>query len=48
MFSLKIDSFRGYENQEFKFSKYNILIGENSGGKTSLIKMLMLLKQLCH
>lgn len=45
MFSLKIDSFRGYENQEFKFSKYNILIGENSGGKTSLIKMLMLLKQ---
>ena len=48
MYSLKIDSFRGYENQEFEFSKYNILIGENSGGKTSLIKLIKLLNQSIH
>lgn len=45
MFSLGIDSFRGFDCQKFNFAKYNILIGENSGGKTSLLKLLMLLKQ---
>lgn len=45
MFDLFVNNFRGYENQTFNFSKYNILIGENSGGKSSLLKLIMLLKQ---
>jgi predicted ATPase len=45
MFNLTINNFRAYKNTSFNISKTNILIGENSGGKTSLIKLLLLLKQ---
>ena len=45
MFNLKIHNFRSFQNQDFNFSKVNILIGENSGGKSSLLKFLLSLKQ---
>lgn len=45
MFKFKINNFRSYKEQEFDFSRVNILIGENSGGKSSLIKSLLALKQ---
>lgn len=50
MFNLEIENFRGFNNINNKnntldISKTNILIGENSGGKTSFIKLLLLLKQ---
>lgn len=45
MFNLKINNFRGFTEQDFTFKKVNILIGENSGGKSSLIKFLLLMKQ---
>jgi predicted ATPase len=45
MFNLKVNNFRGFTDQDFTFKKVNILIGENSGGKSSLIKFLLLLKQ---
>lgn len=45
MFDLFVNNYRGYENQNFSFAKYNIFIGENSGGKSSLLKLIMLLKQ---
>ena len=45
MFNLKINNFRSFQNQSFEFSRVNILIGENSGGKSSLLKFLLALKQ---
>jgi predicted ATPase len=45
MFKLKINEFRGFQNQSFQFSRVNILIGENSAGKSSLLKFLLTLKQ---
>lgn len=45
MFDLIINNFRAFNNTCLNISKTNILIGENSGGKTSLIKLLLLLKQ---
>jgi predicted ATPase len=45
MFKYTLDNFRSYNNQEFDFKRINILIGENSGGKSSLIKSLLVLKQ---
>jgi predicted ATPase len=45
MFNLKIHNFRSFQNQSFNFSRINILIGENSGGKSSLLKFLLSLKQ---
>lgn len=45
MFNLNLNNFRSFKNQELKFSKINILIGENSGGKSSLLKFLLALKQ---
>lgn len=45
MFNLNIDNFRAFENASIDISKINILIGENSGGKSSFIKLLLLLKQ---
>lgn len=43
MFNLKINNFKSLVNSEFEFEKVNILIGENSSGKSSLIKFLLLL-----
>lgn len=40
-----LNNFRSFENQNLKFSRINILIGENSGGKSSLLKFLLSLKQ---
>lgn len=45
MYNLKLNNFRSFINQEFNFSRINILIGENSGGKSSLLKFLLSLKQ---
>ena len=45
MFKYKLDNFRSYENQSIDFKRVNILIGENSGGKSSLIKSILALKQ---
>jgi predicted ATPase len=45
MFKFKLNNFRSYEDQSFNFERINILIGENSGGKSSLIKSLLALKQ---
>ncbi len=45
MFKLNINNFRGYVNETLDFKRVNILIGENSGGKSSLIKMILALKQ---
>jgi predicted ATPase len=45
MFDLRVRNFRGFVDQEFQFRKVNILIGENSGGKSSVIKLLLALKQ---
>ncbi|MGI0490065.1 AAA family ATPase, partial [Pantanalinema rosaneae CENA516] len=42
---LNIHNFRNFENQSLQFSRINILIGENSGGKSSLLKFLLSLKQ---
>lgn len=45
MFSYTLNNFRSFNNQKFDFKRINILIGENSGGKSSLIKSLLALKQ---
>lgn len=45
MFSLNIKNYRSFKDQTFDFSKMNILIGENSSGKSSLIKFFLALKQ---
>ncbi len=45
MFKLKLQNFRGFLDNEFTFSRVNILIGENSAGKSSLLKFLLALKQ---
>ncbi|WP_299313810.1 DUF3696 domain-containing protein [uncultured Aquimarina sp.] len=45
MFKYTLNNFRSYNNQQFDFRRVNILIGENSGGKSSLIKSLLALKQ---
>lgn len=45
MFSLEINNYRSFINEKFNFSRVNILIGENSSGKSSLLKFLLALKQ---
>ncbi|MCS3801433.1 DUF3696 domain-containing protein [Niastella sp. OAS944] len=45
MFNLSVHNYRSFQNQTFNFSRINILIGENSGGKSSLLKLLLALKQ---
>ncbi len=45
MFKLRLNNYRGFLNQEFDFSRINILIGENSAGKSSIFKFLLALKQ---
>jgi len=45
MFNLSVNNFRSFKQQEFDFSKINILIGENSSGKSSIIKFLLLLSK---
>lgn len=45
MFDLNIHNYRSFQNQNLKFSRINILIGENSGGKSSLLKFMLALKQ---
>lgn len=45
MFKIEIDNFRSFKKQNFDFSKINILIGENSSGKSSLLKLFLALKQ---
>ncbi|SCY25131.1 Protein of unknown function [Flavobacterium anhuiense] len=42
---ININNFRNFDNQHLDFSRINILIGENSGGKSSLLKFLLTLKQ---
>lgn len=45
MLNITINNFRGFKESTLDISKINILIGENSGGKSSFIKLLLLLKQ---
>lgn len=45
MFGLNLKNYRCFKDQSFDFSKINILIGENSSGKSSLIKFFLALKQ---
>lgn len=45
MFELSINNFRSFKEQTFNFKRVNILIGENSSGKSSLMKFLLMLKQ---
>jgi predicted ATPase len=45
MFNLTVHNYRSFQNQNFNFSRINILIGENSGGKSSILKLLLALKQ---
>lgn len=45
MFGIRINNFRSLSDQYFDFSRVNILIGENSSGKSSLIKFLLFLKR---
>jgi|ERR1700757_2734839 len=45
MRNIALDNFRGFKQQKFKFSKVNILIGENSSGKSSFLKFILALKQ---
>lgn len=45
MFNFHIHNFRSFQDQDFDWSRINILIGENSGGKSSLLKLLLSLKQ---
>lgn len=40
-----IDNFRCFKDFNFEMSRINILIGENSSGKSSLLKLLLALKQ---
>jgi predicted ATPase len=42
---LHLENYKSIINNSFEFSKVNILIGENSAGKSSLIKFFILLKQ---
>jgi AAA15 family ATPase/GTPase len=43
--NLHVKNYKSIINNSFDFSKINILIGENSAGKSSIIKLLLLLKQ---
>lgn len=45
MFNIQINNFRSFVNEEFNFSRINILIGENSSGKSSFLKFLLASKQ---
>lgn len=45
MFDFKIKNFKCFSENEFHFSRINILIGENNSGKSSLIKYFQCLKQ---
>jgi predicted ATPase len=45
MFKLRLKNYRGFSDEEFDFSRINILIGENSAGKSSIFKFLLALKQ---
>lgn len=45
MFKLRLKNYRGFLDEEFDFSRVNILIGENSAGKSSIFKFLLALKQ---
>jgi predicted ATPase len=45
MLDINLVNFRSFKDQDFNFSKINILIGENSSGKSSIFKFLLALKQ---
>jgi predicted ATPase len=45
MFTLKLNNYRSFKDQKFEFKRINILIGENSSGKSSLLKFFLILKQ---
>ncbi|MBL7916180.1 MAG: DUF3696 domain-containing protein [Bacteroidia bacterium] len=45
MFNLFLHNYRSFQKQKLNFSRVNIFIGENSGGKSSLLKLLLTLKQ---
>ncbi|CAL2093299.1 conserved protein of unknown function [Tenacibaculum sp. 190524A02b] len=42
---LRVENYKSIISDSFDFSQINILIGENSAGKSSIIKLFLLLKQ---
>ncbi len=45
MFNFRVNNFRSFNDSQLSFSKINILIGENSSGKSSILKFLLAIKQ---
>ena len=45
MFGLDINNFRSLIDQKFTFERVNVLVGENSSGKSSLMKFILLLSR---
>lgn len=45
MFKFGIENFRAFKKETFDFSKVNILIGENSSGKSSILKFFLAMKE---
>ena len=38
--STAIENLRSFENSEFNFEEYNVMVGPNNSGKTSLLRIL--------
>ena len=38
--SITIENLRSFENSEFNFEEYNVIVGPNNSGKTNLLRIL--------
>ena len=45
MFDIRVKNFRKFKDEKFRFKKFNMLYGVNSGGKSSVLKLLLALKE---
>ena len=41
--SITIENLRSFENSEFSFKEYNVIVGSNNSGKTNLLRILRML-----
>ena len=41
--SITIENLRSFENSEFNFEEYNVIVGPNNSGKTNLLRILKML-----
>ena len=41
--SITIENLRSFENSEFNFKEYNVIVGSNNSGKTNLLRILRML-----